>query len=121
MKLLYFVFSLFLIVFLIIEFRSFLQISIPDWLLFYGKDFLCMPIVLTICLTAVRFLKKDQSINLTLFTVLSLCTFYSIYFEAYLPKVHSRYTADLLDVIMYFSGGFLFYFLQRKKANREMA
>jgi len=74
-----------------------------------------MPIVLTICLQAVHFIKKDAKIRLSLFTTLSLTTLYAVYFEIYLPRVEPRYTADILDVIMYLSGGLIFYFLQFRK------
>lgn len=113
-------FVLFVAAFLLIQFREFLNISLPDWILFYGKDFICLPIVLTICLLAMQFLKKDTSIRLNLFTVLSLAAFYAVYFELYLPKIKMRYTADLTDVLMYFLGALLFYFLQEKPKQKKV-
>ena len=114
MKTLYTSFVVFTIAFLIIQFHTFLQFNLPDWVLFYVKDFLCMPIVLTIGLVVAQVIKKDRSIRLSLFTIMSLTVFYTLYFEIFLPRVHTRYTADLLDVLMYFSGSLLFYFLQGK-------
>jgi hypothetical protein len=113
-------FALFVAAFLVIQFRQFLNINLPDWVIFYGKDFICLPIVLTICLLVMQFLKKDSSIRLNLFTVLSLAAFYAVYFELYLPKVMLRYTADLIDVLMYFLGALLFYFLQEKPKQKNV-
>lgn len=88
--------------------------DLPDWVVFYLADFLVMPIVLAIALIIVRWLKKDRSIRLSLFTVFSVAAFYSVYFEWYLPEVNPRYTADIIDVFLYFGGSLLFYFLQKK-------
>lgn len=88
------------------------KVNLPEWVTSYLNDFLCMPVVLTICLTAVHLIKKDKSIRLDLFTIISLTSFYAVFFEWYLPKVEPRYTADWLDVVMYFSGALLFYYLQ---------
>ncbi|GHA40023.1 hypothetical protein GCM10007103_21830 [Salinimicrobium marinum] len=114
-------FAFFIVAFLIIQFHQFLNISLPDWILFYGKDFICLPIVLTVCLLAMQFLKKDHSIRLDLFTVLSMAAFYAFYFELYLPKVKVRYTADFTDVVMYFLGALLFYFLQEKPEQKTIS
>ncbi|WP_424494617.1 hypothetical protein [Salinimicrobium sp. GXAS 041] len=119
MKILQVLFVIFTTVFLLIEFRSVLGIDLPQWMLFYGKDFICMPMVLTICLVVMQFLKKDPNIRLSIITVFSLTTFYSLYFETILPEFHSRYTADFLDVLMYFSGALLFYLVQEKKIFNE--
>lgn len=90
----------------------FLEIYQPSWLKNYLNDLLCMPIILTICLIGVRFIKKDKTIRISLFSALSLATFYSLYFEVILPLIMERYTADIYDVFLYFSGALLFYWLQ---------
>lgn len=117
MRTVYRFFGICFLLFLLIQFRGFLGITVPDWVLFYGKDFLCMPIVLTICLFVAQRIKKNRKLRLSLFSILSLTAFYSIYFELYLPEVHSRYTADVIDVLMYFMGSLLFYFLQHLEKN----
>lgn len=71
-----------------------------------------MPVVFTICLKVVHFITGDASIKIGLFPILVLTLLYSIYFEIFLPQINARYTADVLDVGMYFSGSLLFYFLQ---------
>ncbi|WP_146035384.1 hypothetical protein [Salegentibacter mishustinae] len=69
--------------------------------------------VLSICLYAIQFFKKDKTLRLNLFTVLSVFAMYAIYFELILPPLHWRYTADIIDVFLYLIGSFLFYFLQK--------
>lgn len=115
MKILHTSFFIFVAVFLIIQLLLHLDIYLPDWVVFYLNDFLCMPIVLTICLKVVHLIMKDRSIRLSLFSIFSLITLYTIYFEVYLPTVEPRYTADVLDVVMYITGSLLFYFLQHRK------
>ncbi|WP_156101207.1 hypothetical protein [Salegentibacter sp. Hel_I_6] len=72
-----------------------------------------MPIVLSICLFAVQYLKKDKNIRLNLITVFSVFLMYTIYFEVVLPPLHWRYTADIFDVFLYLIGSGLFYLLQK--------
>lgn len=115
MKTLYSVFFLFVFIFLLLQLFLYLDSPLPNWVVNYVNDFLCMPIVLTICLKAVHLVKKDHTIKLGIFPILSLTIFYSVYFEVYLPKVEPRYTADVWDVIMYFLGSILFYILQFRR------
>lgn len=115
MRILYGVFFLFIAVFLAIQAALYLEVPLPSWVVGYVNDFLCMPIVLTICLKAAQLVTRNKILMLPLLPILTLTTFYAVYFELYLPKVNPRYTADFLDVVMYFSGSFLFYFLQFKK------
>ncbi len=112
MKILHLTFFLFVAVFLVLQILLHLNVNLPNWVVFYVNDFLVMPIVLFICLKAVHLITKKPGIRLSLFSILSLTTFYSIYFEVYLPKVEPRYTGDIWDVVMYVAGSLLFYFLQ---------
>jgi hypothetical protein len=115
MKILHLTFFLFVAIFLILQILLHLNIYLPNWVVFYVNDFLCMPIVLFICLKVVHLIWKDPTMRLSLFSIFSLTTFYAIYFEIYLPKVEPRYTGDVLDVVMYVAGSLLFYFLQFRK------
>ena len=74
-----------------------------------------MPIVLSISLFLTRLIHKNKNLRLGLFTAFSVATLYAIYFELYLPGRISRYTADPLDVLLYFSGALIFYFAQSKR------
>jgi hypothetical protein len=71
-----------------------------------------MPIILTICLKTVHYLTKDRLIKISIAQALTLTFFYAIYFELILPQFVDRYTADLIDVLLYFIGAILFLFLQ---------
>ncbi len=93
----------------------FLEVYQSWWLKNYLNDLLCMPIILTICLLGVHFIKKDKSIRISLFSALSLATFYSLYFEIILPRITERYTADIYDVFLYFTGALIFYGLQESE------
>jgi len=74
----------------------------------YLNDLLCMPIVLKLCQYAIRFIKKDKHIVIPIKISFTLTVLYAIYFELLLPKFTNRYTADFIDVILYFIG-LLFY------------
>lgn len=85
---------------------------LPRWVAHYLNDFLCMPIVLFIGRFVVRILKSDKQLNLPVIPILSLTCFYALYFEAYLPGINARYTADPMDVLMYFMGAAFFYLME---------
>ncbi|HEY9184731.1 MAG TPA: hypothetical protein VIM94_05360 [Salegentibacter sp.] len=103
----------FLGIFAALQLALSLDFQVPPILRFYLADFLCMPIVLAICLFCVQFIKKDRNLRLPAFSIFSLFVLYSIYFEVILPPLHERYTSDPVDVLMYLSGSLLFYFLQK--------
>ncbi len=112
-------------IFLSIYILNSAEIDMPTWITSYVNDFLCMPVVLTICLKILHYIKKDTTILLPLLPILILTSFYSFYFEWYMPQVETRYTADWVDVIMYFGGALLFYSLQfvstkKKRPNRTL-
>ncbi|WP_156877281.1 hypothetical protein [Salinimicrobium terrae] len=78
------------------------------------NDLLCLPVVLGICLFLIRKISKNEQLRISLFSAFSLAALYSIYFEIYLPEVTERYTADVVDVLLYFIGAFIFYLFQQK-------
>jgi hypothetical protein len=82
----------------------------------YLTDFLCMPLILTICLAGVRYLKKIPNFKLSLPMILGMTTFYAVLFEWFLPLNNLQYHADLVDVALYFLGAFV-YFLIWQKSN----
>ncbi|MFL0353062.1 hypothetical protein [Xanthomarina sp. GH4-25] len=99
---------------LFIYVASRLALPLPSWIYFYVNDFLCMPMVLSISLAALRFIKKTDAIYVPLSIVLVLTTYYAIYFEWLMPKLHPRYTKDVIDVSLYFLGAFLFFKFQKR-------
>ena len=112
MRLLNATFILYALIFIIFEALKFTGVHFPEWATSYLNDFLCMPIILTICLKMVHYLTKDRSIKISIAQALVLTCFYAIYFELILPQFVDRYTADLVDVLLYFTGATLFLCLQ---------
>lgn len=95
-------------------------LSLPELANNYLNDLLCMPIVLKICQYTVRFIKRDTYLKIPIKISFSLTVFYAIYFELILPQFYSRYTADGIDVILYFLGLLFFLWVEREnpKGNR---
>lgn len=91
-----------------------LSVKLPSTINNYVNDFLIIPIVLTVCLFILQKSRNDKSFQISLGVVLYICVLYSILFEFILPKYYVRYTADVLDVVLYFAGGFVFFVLQKK-------
>lgn len=91
-----------------------LHIQLPHWTRFYLNDFLCMPIVLSICLMILRIVKKTESLYVPFVAVLALSTYFTLHFEWLMPHYSERYTSDFIDVILYFSGAILFYIFQKR-------
>lgn len=90
------------------------EVALPPVINNYLNDLLCMPIVLGAVTFVIRNLKKDKTYQLSLFFVLFMAGYYSFYFEYYLPKVNVRYTADWIDVVLYFMGSIGFYYFQKR-------
>ncbi len=72
-----------------------------------------MPVVLTVCLALLQLIKKNYTLTIPIFVIASVTFYYSVYFEWYLPKVNTRYTADVIDVFLYILGAVIFYYLQK--------
>lgn len=88
-------------------------VSLPNWIYFYLSDLLCMPLVFSTCLAIVRVLKKNNTIYVPFGAIIALTVYYSVYFECFLPQYNQRYTADIIDVALYFLGAILFYSYQK--------
>ncbi|TXD81650.1 hypothetical protein ESY86_00025 [Subsaximicrobium wynnwilliamsii] len=102
-----------LLLFFTVQSLKFYAVVSPIWMLHHLNDFLVIPMVATLCLHGVWLIKKDTTIRLNLFTILSLVALFSLVFEYYLPQQSYRYTGDLWDVISYVLGGFMFYVFQK--------
>lgn len=88
-----------------------LQLPLPTIINNYANDLLYIPLVLGAIEFIIRRLKKDSSFILPFGFVVFLAISYSFYFEYFLPKVNCRYTGDWIDVILYFAGGFVYFFI----------
>lgn len=104
---------LFLISYLGVQYTKYMDYPAFPFIHNHLNDILVIPIVATICLHTIWILKKDYSIRLGVFSLVSLAILYSFFFELYLPDHNSRYTGDLWDVICYFTGAVMFYILQK--------
>ncbi|RKN82558.1 hypothetical protein D7Z94_01550 [Ulvibacterium marinum] len=109
-----FYFPLFCSMALIVFSLQKMSATLPEWTNNYLNDFLCMPIVLFMGQFAIRKLKGNNTLRLPWPLILTLTLFYSVYFEYYLPRINLRYTADFLDVVLYFSGSAFFYLMENK-------
>ena len=108
----YFLFSV--ITGTLIYFAQRFSFPLPRIIQFYVNDFLIVPIILTVSLYFLRWSKNNASYQIPLWIVLYLSGLYTIIFEVFLPRFHPRYTADHIDIILYFASGFIFYMLQKK-------
>ncbi len=88
-------------------------IPLPKIVNNYVNDFLIIPIVSTIVLYVFQIIKNDKTYRLSLGVIWYISFLYALIFEWILPKFHLRYTADLIDVLLYFLGGLFFYLLQK--------
>ncbi len=95
---------------------------LPHWINGHLTDLICLPIVLLTCLALVRILKRDSTIEIKPWLIALICVEYGLIFEWILPQKSPIYIADWIDVVMYFLGGLIFFFIQpifrnEKKAN----
>ncbi|WP_158840908.1 hypothetical protein [Polaribacter sp. L3A8] len=109
----YFIFSL--LTGTTVYFLQYFSVPLPRIIRFYLNDFLIVPIILYISLQILKWSKNDVNYTLSLWVILYLCLMYSILFESIFPKYLARYTKDIVDVILYFASGFIFYYLQKSK------
>ena len=95
-----------------------LNVPLPRIVNNYVNDLLCLPLVLGTLTFIIRYFKKDKYFTFPLPFVLYLGTYYSVYFEYYLPKVNPRYTADWIDVVLYFSSSIAFFIIQNNSIKK---
>ncbi|TDE06012.1 hypothetical protein [Flavobacterium sandaracinum] len=112
------IYSVLFIIALIIYIRQRFHLPLPAVVNNYVNDFLYLPLLLGAIEYVIRRLKKDSTFKLPIAFILFLACCYSFYFEYYLPRVNPRYTADWIDVILYFLGGFAYFFSQKMENRR---
>ncbi len=89
----------------------------PEFIRYNFNDFLCLPIILTLTVCILRFIKQDNTIKLAGALIFGEAVFYSLLFEIILPFYSIKHTADYRDVMMYFLGAF-FYWIMKKRGDR---
>lgn len=95
------------------------SVQLPVFFSSYMNDLLCMPVVLSICLFIIQKIKKQKDLKISFFSAFSLAVLYSVYFEIYLPEVTTRYTSDIVDVFLYFTGALIFWLVQRSEISQK--
>ena len=85
---------------------------IPQIIHNHFTDFLCMPIVLFMCLALIRWIKRDANLVFSLPMIVTMVIYYSLIFEVFLPRFGSDFTGDWLDVVAYVMGGVFYYWIQ---------
>ena len=80
----------------------------PGWVSSYGDDFLCLPLVLSVVLTAHRLSIRSSRFTLPGFHGLLAVVLFGLLFEGILPLAGARAVADPLDVLMYLAGFLVF-------------
>lgn len=72
-----------------------------------------MPVVLFIAQFSLRKIKGNSQLQIPLPLLLLVTAGFAVYFEYYLPQIRVRYTADPIDVVLYFAGAIIFYLLEK--------
>lgn len=98
----------------IVYILQFYKIPLPIFINNYLNDFLIIPIVLSLSLIVLRKIREDSVLLLTIPVIVYVFVCYSVFFEYYMPKINSRYTSDIVDVLMYLLGSIWFYMLQKR-------
>jgi glycopeptide antibiotics resistance protein len=86
----------------------------------YLDDLLAIPVTLGIYQLGVHFLNKEKSKTIPLSFILLCIIAFTFHFELLLPLLSDKYTADVIDVFMYMSGG-IFYFLVFTHVRKNIA
>lgn len=95
-------------------------IDLPNFIAYYTTDFLCLPILLPPTVCIVNLLKPKKVFKPSLLLISQLAIGYSVLFETILPRYSSNYTADPIDVLMYFlGGGFYWLVMMKNHKNRS--
>jgi hypothetical protein len=100
--------------YLLIQFCRQQDLIIPELLNNYVTDFLFMPLLLLTTLWLTRLIKRKKQLVFSVPMLITVFIYVSFVFEYYLPQTSTVYTADYLDIVMYFFGTVFYYFLQKK-------
>jgi hypothetical protein len=79
------------------------------------NDFFAIPVIASLGLWFQRvIIYKTNYYVLSAWHVLFVVVYVSLVFEAFLPLVSIRYTADWADVLLYMAGGLFFFIVMNK-------
>ena len=80
----------------------------PELVRGYGDDLLCLPLVLSMALTARRLAGRSGCRDLPLSHGLMAVIFFGVFFEVLLPAVKAQAVGDPWDLLMYLAGFMIF-------------
>jgi hypothetical protein len=95
------------------------RIPVPIFLSHYFADLLCMPLLLSVVVIGMRWVKSLPNLTLNLPMVVCAVLAVGFVFEYWLPQNSKRYTADGLDLLMYGVGGGVFWVFQATLVPKE--
>ena len=82
-------------------------------------DFLCMPVVLSLAVTFMRWTKKDKNYVLNPLQIVVATVLYAFLFEFLFPMLSTKATSDWRDVIAYCLGALVFVIWMNKQPARS--
>lgn len=92
---------------------------LPEIINSYLSDLICLPIVLSICLYSIRWIKNNRLITFSISQISVVTFLFAMVFEVAMPiRNPAIFTSDFVDVILYGVGGLAFYFLQTTSEKR---
>jgi len=94
---------------------------LPEFIRYNFNDFLCLPIVLTLTVCILKRISHNKIIKLSPKLIFGEAILYSVMFELILPMWSLKYTADFMDVIMYFLGAYFYYGIQEVSNARQLS
>jgi hypothetical protein len=87
----------------------------------YFDSLLAMPIILTLLLAERRWLfKKGDRYQLPVAHILLTTLYIVVVTEIIFPLLSTRFTGDVIDVLLYGIGSFIFYLVVNKKSTKAI-
>lgn len=110
------IFLFFFLLFLLNRYLEFAGVYIP-WIAGYFDDMIVLPLCFSAFhLIYILFYKYPVTHGLPVSWIIGTAIFFSVYFEVFIPLFDHRFTADGMDIIMYFSGTLVYlFFMNRMK------
>lgn len=102
------------LIYIVTRYLKSTDLELPIFIKNHLTDLLCMPIILTICLAFVRWIKRLPNYVLTPFMIISMTVFYAVLFEFLAPINNPNQTGDWIDILMYAIGGFGYWVIQKR-------
>lgn len=83
------------------------------WISNHLADLIALPLIFQMCSWGIRVLKNSPTFKLSATQILVGFIYTSTLFELILPHFNSKYTADIIDVLMYAMGSISFGIIQK--------